>query len=165
MLWNDIYNDFDECSLWAKFGIQQWYFAQSEHFLMLAIDVVPHRIRFNAFIFGPFLFSFSTSHLYSKLGISIPALGLEIFRQSILTIYHYYHEYGIFMYLDHLLILIQQSVLFYFVSNEKNVHSDKNGSRPLHIGYYIIPIICMIAILPKNTFDYLIVSNVVISIL
>lgn len=97
-----------------------------------------------------------------ELGISVTALGLEIFRQSILSMYHYHHGYAISMYLDHLSTWLQQSIVFFFVVNlnAKNHYSaTKKGSFPL-LCCYMISVICMSVILPKYTLDYLIVSRV-----
>lgn len=93
------------------------------------------------------------------LGISVPALALEIFRQSIFTTYHYHHGYAILLYLDHALVWLQQSLIFFLVLSAKNHDAAKNGSLPA-VFYYMIPIMYMSVILPKYTFDYLIVSIV-----
>lgn len=105
--------------------------------------------------FVPLPLSLPFSHQH-KLGVSTFSLRLEIFRQLILTTYHYHHGYGVLMYLDHVLILIQQSILFYLVSNAKNHRTDK----AVHATHYCqLLVICVTVILPKYTFDYLIVSN------
>lgn len=107
--------------------------------------------RFNLFSFALSLF-LSFLSVY-ELGISIPSIGLEIFRLSILIAYYFNNGYAILLYLDYPMVFIQQAILFYFVTNAKNYNTIFNG-------FYIMTVLCMIVILPKFIFDYLIVSNV-----
>lgn len=60
------------------------------------------------------------------------------------------------MYLDHILILIQQSILFYLVSIAKNNRMEQTE----YTTYYLMLVMCTTVILPKDTFDYLIVRSV-----
>lgn len=116
-----------------------------------------------SFLFFYVAFSPSLSHIL--IGISVSAVALEIFRQSILSTYHYHNGYGILMYLDHIVIVVQQSILLYLVSNS-NSHTDsertvEHTAIRIHFNYVIVVGICMTVILPTWIFDYLIVSSVV----
>lgn len=101
-------------------------------------------------------FSSSKENLSFVAGISLFSLSLELFRISILWTYNYCYGYPILMYLEHPLILIQQSILFYFVLKYKNLLDTEVVLLSLSI--YLTIFLFMAEILPKQILEYVIVS-------
>lgn len=87
------------------------------------------------------------------------SLSLEVFRQSILLSYNYCYGYPILMYLEYPLVLIQQSILFYFVLKYKNLLVTETVL--LSILVYLTIALFMTEVLPKTILGYVIVSFIV----
>lgn len=84
------------------------------------------------------------------------SLSLEVLRQISLLTYNYCYGYPILMYLEYPLILIQQSILFYFVLKYKNLLVTETVL--LSILVYLTMALFMIEVLPKTILEYVIVS-------
>lgn len=67
------------------------------------------------------------------------------------------------MYLDHVVVVVQQTVLLYMVAHATNTtDSDrtvKHNFLQLYFNYFGALAICAAVILPNYTFDYLIVRS------
>lgn len=94
--------------------------------------------------------------LLSFVGISLFSLSLEVFRLVILLTYNFCYGSPILMYLEYPLVLVQQSILFYYVLKFK--HLLDTDIVLLSMLIYLTMILFMADILPKTILEYLIVN-------
>lgn len=90
-------------------------------------------------------------------GISLFSLGIEVFRLSILLTYNFCYGNPILYYLEYLLILAQQSILFYYVLKFKNLLETEMVLLSMLV--YLTIILFMAEVFPRIILDYLIVSK------
>lgn len=101
-------------------------------------------------------FSLNFERSLPATGLSISAIGLEVLRYAIMWMYNVCFGYSLLSYMEYPLLLVQQTILFYFVLKFNQLISIEIALFSLLLVITII--LFMTEMLPRVILAFLIVS-------
>lgn len=101
-------------------------------------------------------FSLNFKRLLPATGLSISAIGLEVLRYAIMWMYNVCFGYSLLSYMEYPLLLVQQTILFYFVLKFNQLISVEVALFSLLL--VITMLLFMTEMLPRVILAFLIVS-------